>query len=80
MEAPSTCAAEVGAVRASWAGRSDGYARVCDKLFARGDTDLPLPRAVRSAMLAAKAPGFGECRFDHLLPAIKAIGGFPTRS
>jgi hypothetical protein len=32
--------------------------------FARGDGYLPLPKPVRSAILATKPPVSGECRFD----------------
>ena len=43
------------------------FSRRSRSLFARGDGDLPLPKPVRSAMLAAKLLVSGECRLVRLL-------------
>jgi hypothetical protein len=34
--------------------------------LARGNGELPLPKPVRSAILAAKPPESGECRFSRV--------------
>lgn len=34
--------------------------------LARGNGELPLPKPVNSAILAAKPPESGECRFIHI--------------